>query len=173
MKHPISSCCILCTLVAISLPAYAHDMNVNTSFDYVLEEKTFEHQDADPWKGYVNFTVTNNGSEPWTDFHFQIFSVVGDATSVEIVETSPYEPTATGINPFTYVVGDAGGFDKLDYYFASDPVAPTETVTFTFYTDNPQHVSYFGLMAYPTPEPGLMTMLGVGGLMLLRRRKTA
>ena len=60
----------------------------------------------------------------------------------------------------------------MDYYFASDPILPGQTRTFDFYTDNTtDNRPFFGIMMYPTPEPATMGLLGIGSLLLLRRRR--
>jgi hypothetical protein len=48
---------------------------------------------------------------------------------------------------------------------------PGDTATFTVYTSNPDHLSFFGVMLYPTPVPEPVTMLSLAlGALLLRRR---
>lgn len=129
------------------------------------------HEDADPWKGFASFTVKNSSqSNYWTDFHFQVFAASGDATLVAILD--PPTPT-TSQSPYTYVIGSTPqGLATLDYYFPLDPVGPGETATFTFYTENTAVPNlWFGLCMVPTPEPGSLALLAIGGLLVLRKRR--
>ena len=52
----------------------------------------------------------------------------------------------------SYIVEGARSFILLIQNYA-DPVLPGETAHFTVYTDNPDHLSFFGVMLYPTPVP--------------------
>ena len=51
-----------------------------TFSDYTPQAGT--HADADPFKGWFDVTVTNNMSEPWGDFHFEIMDVGWDVSNV-------------------------------------------------------------------------------------------
>jgi hypothetical protein len=54
------------------------------------------HEEADPFKGWGNITVQNTGTEAWGGFHFEIFEVsgYGSVENVDLIVTSPYEPTS-------------------------------------------------------------------------------
>jgi hypothetical protein len=162
---------VLLVVAALGGFSFAHDANINADL-VSMEPVTFGHEDADPFKGWVNVTVTNSGTVPWGDFHFQI--VGQDADLVDIVTASPNQPRSDR-SPFTWVVDNANPVGStLDYYFYTDPVSTGNSATFQFYTDNSAHLPYFGLMMYPTPvpEPGTLALLafGLGSLLLIRRR---
>ncbi|NIP97351.1 MAG: hypothetical protein GWO24_29510, partial [Akkermansiaceae bacterium] len=89
------------TLLAFFLgtaPAWAHDMNVIAEFTCVGSgacEQTNSHPDADPWKGWANITVTNTGTQGWSDFHFSLFQVTDPIDNVFFDVSSPNEPTSS------------------------------------------------------------------------------
>ena len=93
-------CAIGLMFLAGSLPAYADDVSVTTSFDCVGDTCTqsIEHQDKAPFKGTLTLTVTNSGTQSWGDFHFQIYSMYPSAfwsnpANVSFVTTGLYAPT--------------------------------------------------------------------------------
>jgi hypothetical protein len=135
-----------------------------------------EHEDADPFKGFFVVTVQNSGSEPWGDFHFEVFDPMGsqDITNVAFLDstTVPVGPNPTSSqSPLTWTIDNVVVGATMDLYFYSDPVMPGELATFVVYTSNPDHVPFFGLMLYPTPVPEPVTMLSLAlGALLLRRR---
>ena len=163
-------------LLAGPLPAWADDVDIIASFDGIgigsLQES--EHYDANPWKGWLDLTVTNNGNEAWGDFHFGIFQIPGQGPvdNVDFIVTTPYEPTSTTQSGLSWSLGSDGS--TLDLYFYSDPVLPTETAYFKVYTDNTTDQVNFGVFYYPTavPIPSAVWLLGSGliGLIGFRRK---
>ena len=161
----------------VSSPALAHDVSIDLDFGDMTPQSV-THEDFDPWKGNLSVTATNSGLEAWGDFHFEIFEVTGDITNVDWVVDSPHEPTSSQ-SPLSWVVDNNAYGATLDLYFYGDPILPTETATFTVYTDNTtDNVSFFGVAMYPTPIPEpatILTWLSLGSIMgfvaYRRRRK--
>ena len=173
----VAAAVAVCLCLGSPTPAMADDATIVTSFDGVGpgQLKDFEHEeDPDlPHKGWAFVTITNNSPVNWTDFHVQIFEVnpSWSVENIDIVNYDPYKPT-TDRSPFTYLVDNVVVGSTLDYYFASDPILPGQTGTFNFYTDNTtDNRPFFGIAMYPTPEPATMALLGIGSLLLLRRRR--
>jgi hypothetical protein len=165
-------------------PARADDVNLTTSFSClgsVACEQQFEHEEAEPFKGWANLTLTNTGTEAWGDLHLMIFEVpgFGSVENVDFIVSAPFEPTKDGSSTgLTWVVDNVTVGATLDLFFYSDPVLPTETVSFSIYTDNTtDQLSFFGLAFYPTPVPEPSTALllagGLIGLAIRGRRHRA
>jgi hypothetical protein len=135
------------------------------------------HNDGGLFKGWLNITATNTGTQPWGDFHFGIYDPIGgqDISNVGFLDSTTvppgFDPTSTQ-SPLTWTINNVVVGATMDLYFYDDPVLGGETATFSVYTSNPDHLSFFGVMIYPTPvpEPASLLMLGLGGLLLLRRR---
>jgi hypothetical protein len=159
-------------------PVMAHDVELSQTFND-MNPITVNHMDQDPWKGYVDVTVTNNSAQDWGDFHFQIFQIPNEAdvSNVHIIETtSPPEDDTTpdcSQSGFTYVIDNAAVGATLDYYFYDDPVAVGEQASFKFYTDNTTDNVNFGVAMWPSPvpEPMTLSLLAVGAAALRCRRK--
>lgn len=109
------------------------------------------------------------GTMPWTDFHFEIIDAMGhDATSVTI---DPVQ-WATSQTTTDVVIGtNLNGYAKIDFYFPNDPIAVGDMATFYFYTNNSAQLPYFGVSAWPTPEPATLGLLVTGGVAVLLRRR--
>ncbi len=152
--------------------AVAHDGDVVTSFDAFVPQE-YIHEDADPFKGWINVTVTNTGSEPWGDFHFGIFDPIGgqNISNVHFLDEPPYEPYSSQ-NPLTWLIDNEVVGATIDLFYYADPVMPGETADFHVYTDNPDQLSFFGVLLYPTPvpEPASLALLAFGAAMLIRRK---
>lgn len=168
-----AACC--CAAVLMSSPARADDAYITTTFGDMLAQQ-FTHEDHTPFKGYVNLTVTNSGSQPWGDFHFQIYDPMGsqNISNVSFLDstTVPPGPNPTSSQvPFTWTIDNFSVGARMDLFFYSAPVYPTQTATFTVYTSNPDMVPFFGLMLYPTPipEPASIMLLGFAALLIRRR----
>jgi hypothetical protein len=162
-------------------PAGAHDFSYAQSFGCVgiACAVSPEHEEADPFKGYAYLTLTNTGTEPWGDFHLEIFQVTGETVeNVDFIVSTPYEPTSSQSGLTWSVDNSLPSGATLDLYFYGDPVLPTETATFTVYTDNTtDEVSFFGTMLYPTPVPepttALLVAAGLIGFAVNGRRRSA
>ncbi|MCC7146600.1 MAG: PEP-CTERM sorting domain-containing protein [Phycisphaeraceae bacterium] len=162
--------------LGISGSARADDALIVTDFaglgPSVVQQ--FEHMDGEPFKGYVTVNLTNTGSAAWGDFHFEIFGIPGfpSVANVSFVVDSPYEPTSSQ-SGLTWAVDNVVVGATLDLFFYSDPVLPGESASFMVYTDNADHVPFFGVAIYPTPipEPATLALMGLGGLFISRRRR--
>ena len=168
----------LVTAAALSLfaqAAVADDVSISHTFTGVNIGAALQvdhNPDADPWKGYFTATVTNNSGQDWGDFHFQLIRNLGFGTpSLVVFDDTPNTFTMTGAVGYSYVISP--DLLSTDFYFYGDPVAPTESVTFTIYTDNTANQQPFGMLLYPTPvpEPAALGLLALGALVLLQPRR--
>jgi hypothetical protein len=158
--------------------AAAHDANLSAEFFRTGSSfaQQISHNDADPFKGLINLSVTNTGNESWGDFHFRIFSIGQSVANVDFIVAAPHQPTSSQ-NPLTWVVDNTPVTGStLDLFFYADPVSPGETAWFKVYTDNAKDKVPFGVMFYPTPVPiptaFWLFATGLLGLVGFRRRRT-
>lgn len=129
------------------------------------------HEDDAPWAGWAELTVTNNGTEPWGDFHFNVFEVTGDPVNVDYKDAAGggFDPVSSQ-SGLTWQISPDGS--AIDLFFYGDPVLPGETAQFNVYNVNPDQVTFFGTSYYPTPvpEPATLALMSLGGLLMFRRR---
>jgi len=163
-----------------ALPAQADDAYITDTLYGIGQANagSSNHNDQEPWKGWIYLTVTNQSNVAWGDFHFQIFSFNGqDVSAVDFIVDPLYTPTSSQ-NPLTWTVDNTPPTGStLDLFFYSDPVGIGDTATFIVYTDNTATHVNFGVMywATPVPEPSSLmalsgSLLGLAGLVWRRRR---
>ncbi|MCC7408737.1 MAG: PEP-CTERM sorting domain-containing protein [Phycisphaeraceae bacterium] len=167
---------LLAASVLLAGQARADDALINATFEGLGPEvvQEFTHEDAEPFKGTVMVNLQNTGTEPWGDFHFEIFGIPGfpSVANIDFVVDAPYQPTGSQ-SGMTWAVDNVSVGAKLDLYFYGDPVLPGETAQFVVFTDNADHVAFFGVAVYPTPvpEPATLVLMATGGLLTFRRRR--
>ena len=163
-------------------PAGANDFDYSTSFSCAGPSCTDQviHIDADPFKGWGNFTIINLGPWGWLDFHIIIFGIdgFGSVENIDWIDSPGFEPTSNQSDLSWVINNDPVTGGILDLYFNSDPVAPGEELNLSVYTDNTfNKIPRFGLIIYPTivPEPSTALLLASGlvGLAIHGRRRRA
>ncbi|MGC9453598.1 MAG: PEP-CTERM sorting domain-containing protein [Phycisphaerae bacterium] len=176
-----SGLAVLAAVAALMLTAgvaSAHDADLGTVyFDGTGEGVaiTFDHEDGDPWKGWVFVNATNTSDVAWGDFHFEIVDIgQGDVSNVDWVVDSPYQPVTSMALDSAPVVDNVVVGATLDFEFYGDPVNPGNSASFQVYTDNTTDQVNFGVMFYPTPvpEPATLSVLALGGLAVALRRRS-
>lgn len=163
---------LLCAVLAGM--SFADDGGVTLDIGAVYNHTQVTHEDAEPFKGWFTVTATNTGTQAWGDFHFFFFDPVGgqNLTNLDFTDASTggIDPWSTQ-SPMTWTIAADGS--AIDLFFYTDPVGPGQGATFNVYTDNADHLSFFGVGFYatPVPEPMTLGLLSLGGLALLRRKK--
>ena len=173
-----SVCFAVIVLVGFVGLVRAHDGSIEYPSMTLSDIFYWNHDETNPpentlFKGTATVTVTNKGTEAWGDFHFQIYNGFGgDATSVLFTTGGGIYPTSSQTLSDWTIGTTPGGYSYIDLEFYGDPVYSGQQATFTVYTDNPQHLSWFGMMIYPTPlpEPATLSLLALGGFALLRKK---
>lgn len=189
MKRSLLLSAIL-SIVLLSAPLFADAAYIVADFESVGSgaAQSFTHDDVEPFKGTLQVTVTNTGTQAWGDFHFQIYDPLGtqDISNVHFIDASmqsydgawgsdPVYQAPVFVRPLDdwAIDNDVVGA-TMDLYFYNNPILPGETAVLSVMTDNTQsQVGFFGVMVYPTPvpEPATMALIGVGTLALLGRKK--
>lgn len=173
---------VFCVAALGVAPAGADPVYFTGEFDCVGAgcAEYVDHQDAEPFAGWVYLTLENTGSEAWGDFHFEIYQVPGNEYPIENVhflEGTGFDPTSSQA-PLSWDIDNDVVGATIDLFFDDDPVLPGEIATFNVYTDNIDDVPYFGVLFYPTPipEPSTTVLLVAAGLVgwaIRGRRRSA
>ncbi len=144
--------------------ARAHDAMISHAMA-LGDIGTYQHDDEDPFKGWLELHVTNTGTAAWGDFHFEIYEVegFGSVENVHWLVDAPNAPTSSQGGLSWNVYNESVGA-VLDLTFYGDPVGPGQTAWFKVYTDNQDHLDFFVTSFHPTPVPvpGALWLLGTG-----------
>ena len=129
---------------------------------------TDTEQDPTVW---IAETVENQTDFDWTDYHIAIgmtkdFSISTSVISPDYWTSIISQPIAGQPLPN----GGTGWLGTIDYYMnGGSPIAIGESGDFGF------KISFLGSVSFcteqiPTPEPATITLLGLGGLLLRKKR---
>ena len=116
----------------------------------------------------LNESIVNVGTEPWLDWHEHILP---DATGMVPGLWTSVQMSVNG-NPITFNAVGLGTPDLwLDTF--SQPVLPGDVLNVrkiidVFVSPIPVQIR---IAEYPTPEPASLGLMGLGSLILLKRRK--
>jgi hypothetical protein len=124
-------------------------------------------------KVWIAETVENQTSFAWTDYHITIGMTQTFSISTSVI--APDDWTFTVTQPIAGLLPNGGGsgyVGTIDYFAAPDgsPIAIGDSGDFGFKVTFAGSVS-FCTEQYPTPEPATMSMLALGALALIRRKK--
>ena len=104
----------------------------------------------------IHVTVTNTSAVAWGDFHFGIYDPIGgqDISRVDFIDASTGgEDPVSSQAGLSWVIDNVTIGARIDLYYYGDPIQPGETAWFNVQVDNPDHISFYGVLFYPTPVP--------------------
>jgi len=118
----------------------------------------------------VDETMANSTGRVWTDFHWELAgpATFSDPDDFYIGPFTRKILTATTLDVDLGVVGDA---PPNNIFRPGDPDQPGGPLYIHPAIGQEPDFTSFTLIQYPTPEPGTMALLAVGGAALLRRRR--
>jgi hypothetical protein len=130
---------------------------------------------SDPAAGFIGTgsftmieTIQNVGTEPWYDWHEQLYP---GGIGVTFTGAGVTSITVNG-NPITFNQVFVSGTMDLDTF--SQPVLPGDVMVIEKDITTTSNVvgpgkTLFLIDEYPTPEPGSAALMGTGALLVLRR----